>query len=96
MDAQDTSPDAAAYGRYFGGESMFRLTLPDGNTVGAAVGDLRVLQGAVETNVYVAFTFTWPLPGRYTFQLIYKSSDEAVSAANTIEIPFTLGASPSP
>jgi hypothetical protein len=92
MDAQDIGGRGPAFGR----GSMYLLKLPDGNTVGPVVDDFRWLSRAIETNVYVAFTFKWPLPGRYTFQMINKTSSEPQTAANTTEISFTLDASQSP
>jgi hypothetical protein len=63
--------------------------------LGIDFGDLRVLSQAIETNVYVAFTFKWPLTGQYTFQMINKqSSDDPQTAANTTEIRFTVKAAP--
>jgi hypothetical protein len=86
MDARYTGDSS----RYFGGQAMFRLRLPDGTTVGPTADDLRVIQSAIESDVYIAFMFKWPLPGRYTFQLINKTSNEKQTAANTTEITFTV------
>jgi hypothetical protein len=86
MDARYTGDSSV----YFGGQASFRLQLPDGTTVGPTADDLRVVASAVESDVYVAFTFKWPLPGKYTFQIINKSSRDAQTAQNTSSIVFTV------
>ena len=60
-----------------------------GVRLGVDFDDLRVIENAIESDVYIAFMFKWPLPGRYTFQLVNASSAEKPTAANTTEIPFT-------
>jgi hypothetical protein len=77
---------------WFRVENM-RLKLPDGTTISALeppnelMQDDRIIHG-----VYTGFSFTWPAPGQYFLQIVDPHGDERPSAANTYQIPFTVGA----